>query len=83
MPESCLRCQMEMHPDEMAHCSGCGFHLCPGCEGVQRCGCYEIRMTLHPEEARRYYSLLDNANAGRVNGDAIEDELCELETAMA
>jgi hypothetical protein len=40
-------------------------------------------MTLHPETARRYYSLLDDADAGRVDGDEIEEELCELEAAMA
>jgi hypothetical protein len=81
--ESCLRCNVESAADKMAYCSKCGFHLCHGCEGVQRCACYEVRMTLHPEEARRYYALLDNANAGRVDGDEIEDELCELEAAMA
>lgn len=81
--ESCLRCNAISPTDEMAYCSGCGFHLCAGCEGVQRCGCYEIKMTLHPETARRYYSLLDDADAGRVDGDEIEEELCELEAAMA
>jgi hypothetical protein len=40
-------------------------------------------MTTHPENARRYYGLLDGVNAGRIGPEEVEDELSELEAAMA
>lgn len=83
MPESCLRCHAEIPDDEINPCDGCGFSLCASCERWRRCGRYEIHLSLYPETARRYYSLLDDANAGRVDTDEIEAELCELEAAMA
>jgi hypothetical protein len=86
--ESCLRCNAVSPADEMADCSGCGFYLCHRCEEVQRCGCYEIKMTLAPEAARACYAMYDVMNATPSNAvsaaqwEAWETQLEELEERL-
>jgi hypothetical protein len=66
----CAMCSTPRALGEMNDCAVCGLAVCSGddafgCTG--RCGCVANRHAEHPEDAKTYYSLTDEMNAGNVD----------------
>lgn len=74
----CFRCSVVRTVGELSVCSECGAATCGMGKCNARCVCADLRRIEHPEDAKTYYSILDELNAG-VDPSRIPLMECQLE----
>ena len=60
----CFSCSEIRTVEELTVCSECGVASCGMGKCNARCICTGLRYVEHPEDAKTYYSILDELNAG-------------------